>query len=53
MLQNSKKAITLDRSGLKLRDEISGHIETEIRALGWEDFDLKMLNAASSIERER
>ncbi len=29
-LQNRNGSITLDRSGLKLGDEISGHIETEI-----------------------
>ncbi|MSU61252.1 MAG: hypothetical protein EXS31_02465 [Pedosphaera sp.] len=47
-LQNGKGSITLDRSGLKLGDEVSGHIETEVWARLWEDFDLKVLNAVSS-----
>ena len=49
-LQNGKGAITLDRAGLKLGDEISGHIDTEVWGRLWEDFDLKVLNAASSTE---
>ncbi|MBM3822213.1 MAG: hypothetical protein FJ404_04830 [Verrucomicrobia bacterium] len=47
-ISNSKGSITLSRSGLKLGEEVSGHIETEVWAFRWEDFDLKALNAASS-----
>lgn len=52
-LQNGKGSITLDRSGLKLGDEVSGHIETEVWARLWEDFDLKGLNVLSSTEGKR
>ncbi len=52
-LSNGKGSITLDRSGLKPGDEIAGSIETEVWTQRWDDFDLKVLNAASSTEGKR
>ena len=43
-LSDGKGSITLNQSGLKPGDEVSGRIEAEVSGLRWEDFDLKVFN---------
>ena len=40
LLMDGKGSITLDRSGLKLGDEVSGHIEAEVTA--WIETRMRM-----------
>ena len=53
LLMDGKGSITLDRSGLKLGDEVSGHIEAEVTAfIRWEDFDLRVFKQTKANRKQ-